>query len=53
MGETGVPLEIEDAVRHRKAVPIKGAGGDLETWKKATRLARLRALYSAAAEVLC
>lgn len=51
--ETGVPLETEDAVRHRKAIPIKGGGGDRETWKKAARLAQLRAVYSAAAEVLC
>lgn len=51
VGETGV-LETEDAVRHRKAIPIKGAGGDRETWKKAMRLAKLRAVYSAAAEVL-
>ena len=53
VSEMGIPLETEDAVRDRKAVLVKGGGRGLETWKKATRLARLRALYSAAAQVLC
>lgn len=37
VGEMGIPLETEDVVGDRKAVPIKGGGGGLETWKKATR----------------
>lgn len=52
VGEMGIPLETEEAVRDGKAVPIKGGGGGLATWKKVTGLARFGAAYSAAAKVL-
>jgi len=50
VGETGIPLGTEGEARDRKAVPVEEGGGGLETWKKAARLAQLRAVYSAAAK---